>query len=86
MSITVEAKSTPPPPPATKCKVPNVVGKSLDAAKAALKKAHCRTGNVSYASSKKVKKGYVISQSRRVGAVYKINTAINLVVSKGKKR
>ncbi len=87
VSITVEAGFTPaPPPPAKKCKVPNVVGKTLDAARAALKKAHCRTGTVSYASSRKVKKGNVISQSRRAGAVYKLNAAVNLVVSKGKKR
>ena len=88
VSITVSpgATSPPPPPPAKKCKVPNVVGKSLDAAKALIKKAHCKTGTVSYAKSKKVKKGLVISQSRRAGATYKLNTAINLVVSKGKKR
>ena len=66
--------------------MPKVVGKTLAAAKALLKKAHCRAGTVSYAKSKKVKKGLVISQSRPAGRVYKLNTKINLVVSKGKKR
>lgn len=83
VSITVLPRIT---PPAMKCKVPNVVGKSLVAAKAAIKKAHCRTGNVSYARARKVKKGNVISQSRHAGHLYRANTAINLVVSRGKKR
>ncbi len=91
VSITVAPAPavTPPPPPsppANKCKVPKVVGKTLAAAKGAIKKAHCRAGTVSYARSSKVKKGTVISQSRRAGKVYAANTAIKLVVSRGKKR
>jgi beta-lactam-binding protein with PASTA domain len=66
--------------------VPNVVGKTLAAAKAAITRAHCKTGTVSYASSKKIKKGLVISQSRRAGQKIAKNSKINLVVSRGKKR
>jgi hypothetical protein len=90
ISITVDAAVTqppPPPPPAPKkCTVPDVVGKTLDAAKAAIKKAHCTTGNVSYATSRKVKKNVVMSQSRNPGHVYAANAKINLVVSRGKKK
>jgi hypothetical protein len=88
VSITVaEVPFTPPPPtPPKKCKVPNVVGKTLAAAEAAIRKAHCRTGTVSYARSKKIKKGLVISQNHRAGAVLAHNAKINLVVSRGKKR
>jgi len=87
VSITVaQAPFTPPPTTATKCKVPNVVGKTLAAAKAAIARAHCKTGTVSYASSKKIKKGLVISQSRRAGLTVAKNSKINLVISRGKKR
>ena len=84
--VPVVTPPPPPSPPANKCKVPNVVGKTLAAAKGAIKKAHCRAGTVSYASSSKAKKGTVISQSRRAGEVYAPNTAIKLVVSRGNKR
>jgi hypothetical protein len=70
------------PPP---CKVPKVVGKTLDAAKRALKKAHCRTGKVSRAYSNTTKIGHVSSQSRRAGRVLPNNTKVSLVVSRGAK-
>jgi beta-lactam-binding protein with PASTA domain len=37
------------------------------------------------ARSKKVKKGYVMSQSHRPGQKLAVNTKINLAVSRGKK-
>jgi hypothetical protein len=70
--------------PAQTCKVPKVVGKRLAPAKAAIKKRHCRTGKVGRAYSRKVKKGIVVSQSRRAGKVVAANSKINLVVSKGR--
>jgi hypothetical protein len=73
-----------PPGETTKCAVPKVVGKRLGAAKVALKSRHCRTGTVRQAYSKKVKKGIVISQGRRVGQKLPANTKVNLVVSKGR--
>jgi hypothetical protein len=68
----------------TKCAVPKVVGKRLGAAKLALKSRHCRTGTVRQTYSKTVKKGIVISQSRRAGQKLHANTKVNLVVSKGR--
>jgi hypothetical protein len=72
-------------PPET-CKVPNVVGKRLRAAKLAIKHSHCRTGRVGHAYSRKRSKSTVISQSRRPGKTVPANSTINLVVSEGRKR
>jgi hypothetical protein len=66
------------------CLVPKVMGKRLDAAKLAIVRSHCRTGRVSYASSRRVEKGRVISQSRRAGRTLSANTRIGLVVSRGR--
>jgi len=63
-----------------------VVGKHLGVAKSLIKRAHCRTGKVGYAYSRKRTRGFVISQSRRPGQVLPANTKINLVVSRGRKR
>jgi hypothetical protein len=67
------------------CNVPRVKGKLLAAAKSAIKQRHCRTGKVTYAFSKTIKKGRVVSQSRRPGRILPANTKINLVVSRGRK-
>ncbi len=72
--------------PPTRCTVPKVVGKQLAAAKLAIKRSHCRVGSVRYVNSRKIKKGIVISQSRRPGKVLPLNSKINLVVSRGPKR
>ena len=68
------------------CKVPNVVGKRLAAAKRTIAKRHCRTGKVGHAYSRKSKKGIVISQSRRPGRVIPARSKVNLIVSRGRKR
>jgi hypothetical protein len=67
------------------CKVPNVVGKSLAAAKLALKQRHCGAGKVSSAYSKKTKKGKVSAQSKPAGRVLPAGTKVNLVVSRGRR-
>ena len=90
ISITVGPASPPTPTPTPKpkpkkCTVPQVVGKTLDVAKDAIKKAHCSTGKVNYARSRKVKKNVVLAQSHRPGQKLAVNTKINLVVSRGKK-
>jgi hypothetical protein len=72
-------------PVALKCRVPKVVRKGLKAAKATIKRRHCRTGKVRYAYSRTRKKGIVISQSRRPGRVLPAKSKINLVVSRGRK-
>jgi len=76
----------PPVTPAARCKVPNVVGKSLAAAKRALKQRHCRVGRVSYAYSSKRKKGTVSSQSRRPGRALARNAKVDVVLSRGRRR
>ena len=67
------------------CLVPKVIGKRLAAAKLAITRNHCRTGRVSYAASRRVAKGRVISQSRRAGRTLPRNTKIHLVVSRGRR-
>jgi hypothetical protein len=67
------------------CTVPKVIGKTLAAAKPAIKQRHCRTGRVGYAYSRK-KKGVVVSQSRRPGKVLPADSKINLIVSRGRRR
>jgi hypothetical protein len=79
------AIARPPLTPATVCRVPRVVGKSLAVARLALQQRHCRTGKVSYAYSRKSKKGIVTSQSRRAGRALAANAKINLVVSRGRR-
>ena len=67
------------------CKVPNVIGKRLASARLTIGKRHCRTGKVSYAYSRKSKKGIVVSQSRRPGKVLPARSKVNLIVSRGRK-
>jgi LmbE family N-acetylglucosaminyl deacetylase len=83
-SVSGTFKVTSLPVATTICAVPKVVGERLGAAKIALGSRHCRTGTVRQAYSKKVKKGIVISQSRRAGQKLPANTKVNLVVSKGR--
>lgn len=70
------------PPP---CKVPNVRGKKLAAAKARIKRAGCRVGKVTRKPSKKAQKGRVLSQSPRAGAMVPSGAKVKLVVGKGRK-
>jgi hypothetical protein len=65
------------------CSVPKVTGRRLVPAKLAIAQNHCRTGNVSYAHSRRTAKGRVISQSRRPGQTLPANTKIDLVISRG---
>lgn len=68
------------------CQVPKVSGFRLASARLALGKRHCRVGRVSYAFSRKKKRGIVISQSLRPGRVVPANSKVNLVVSRGRRR
>jgi Regulator of chromosome condensation (RCC1) repeat/PASTA domain len=74
------------PPPPARCRVPALVGKRLVSAKRMIARRRCRTGKVSYAYSRKRKKGVVISQSRRPGRVLPARSRINLIVSRGRRR
>jgi eukaryotic-like serine/threonine-protein kinase len=71
---------------APRCVVPNVKGKTVAKAKAALKAKRCAAGKVAQAFSAKVKKGRVIRQSKRPGTRHPRNTKVNLTVSKGARR
>ena len=65
------------------CVVPNVVGKTLRAAKAALERAFCSVGRVKPAASSREPKGHVVSQSPRPHKKLKPRGKVDLVVSKG---
>jgi hypothetical protein len=67
-----------------KCVVPKVVGKTETAAVKALSAAHCALGKVKKASSRKVKKGKVISQGTASGKSLASGSKVSLTVSKGK--
>jgi hypothetical protein len=71
---------------ASKCVVPNVVGKPLRTAKRVIAQRRCRTGRTRYAYSRKTRRGIVIAQSRRPRRLLPANTKIDLVVSRGAKR
>jgi Tol biopolymer transport system component len=73
------------PPPAHRCIVPKVKGKTLAAARRAIKHAHCKAGKVSKAFSKKVRRGRVLSQKPRAGKRLPQGSKVSLVVSKGRK-
>ena len=68
------------------CVVPAVVGKSLAAAKAAIRHSHCRTGRITRARSTRVPKGCVLSQRPAPGRRLANGARVNLVVSRGKRR
>jgi hypothetical protein len=67
------------------CAVPNVKGKSVSAAKRALKAHACKAGRVRHAFSSRVRAGHVISQSPKAGRHLKHNGKVSLTVSKGRK-
>jgi beta-lactam-binding protein with PASTA domain len=73
-------------PAVVRCVVPNVKGKTVPKAKAALKARKCAAGKITGKFSGKVKKGRVIAQSKRPGARLPRNTKVNLTVSKGARK
>jgi serine/threonine-protein kinase len=64
--------------------VPKVKGKTLKAAKRAIRSHHCAVGKVKNAASRTVKKGHVISQKPKPGKRLSRGAKVNLVVSKGR--
>ena len=69
-----------------RCVVPNVKGKTVAKAKAALKAKRCAAGKIKQAFSAKVRKGWVVAQSKRPGARLPRNTKVGLIVSKGARK
>jgi uncharacterized delta-60 repeat protein len=75
-----------PAPPVARCRVPNVRGKTLGAARRSIKRARCAVGNVTRKPSRRMKKGRVISQSPRAGRLLPVRSKVKLVVSRGRAR
>lgn len=73
-------------PAPAQCVVPNVRGKSLRIARRTAARGRCAVGRVTRRFSKRVKKGRVISQSRRPGLRLPVGSRVNLVLSKGRPR
>jgi hypothetical protein len=65
------------------CTVPNVVGKSLAAAKRAIKKAHCTVGRIKHASSSTIARGVVVAEQPAAGTHVDYGTKVAVIVSKG---
>ena len=66
--------------------IPNLKGKTLDEATAALEKLNLKAGDISTAYDEKVDKGKVVRAADfKVGFPVKRGTAVDLVVSKGRK-
>jgi hypothetical protein len=76
-SLTVKAKFVFRP-----CVVPNLVGRTLAAARTAIKRAFCSVGNVKTVASSRAK-GEVLSQKPKHGKRLKPRAKISLVVSNG---
>lgn len=76
------AKVTPP----ARCVVPNVRGKTLRKAKAALRRSHCSLGRVRRVYSRAMRRGRVVTQRPRAGARLARGAKVNLVLSKGRAR
>ena len=72
-----------PTPSVVRCKVPNVKKLTLEKAKTKLRKAHCRLGKVTKKKSR-ARKGRVIAQSPKRGAVRKNGTKVRVVLSRGR--
>ena len=73
-----------PAPP--QCVVPNVRGKTLQIARRTVARGRCTVGRITRKLSKRVKRGRVISQSRRPGLRLPLGSKVNLVISKGRPR
>jgi hypothetical protein len=64
------------------CVVPNVVGKKLTAARAAIVHAHCKVGTLTRKTSSARKRGKVLAQSPRAGRKLRNGAKVNLTVGK----
>jgi beta-lactam-binding protein with PASTA domain len=70
---------------AAPCVVPAVVGKTLVAAKAAIRRSHCHTGRITRARSGTVPRGRVLSQRPAPGRRLANGAEVNLVLSRGRR-
>jgi hypothetical protein len=70
-------------PARVRCIVPRLRLKTVPAARRALNRARCRLGRVSRVRSR-VRRGRIVSQSRRAGRRLPVGTRVNVVVSRGR--
>jgi len=73
------------PPVQRNCKVPNVLGLGLTAAKAGLVKAACTFGRLRRAYSSGFRVGHVMAEAPRRGLVLAPHAPVDLVLSRGPK-
>jgi hypothetical protein len=66
-----------------RCTVPRLRGRTLGAARVLLQRNHCRLGSVSRVYSRRVKRGRIVGQSPRPGAIRASNAWVTVVVSRG---
>ena len=66
------------------CRVPNVIGKTLRAAKARIARANCRLGRVGHRTSARAARGHIVSQRPPAGTNLPNGGKVNLVVSLGR--
>ena len=78
-----QARTTARPPA---CVVPNVKGKTLAAATAAITKAHCTVGRTRKVYSEGVARGRIVAQAPQPGARRPNGAKVDLVVSRGRRR
>jgi hypothetical protein len=74
-----------PKKPKVQCVVPKVKGKSLAAAKRAIKAHSCRVGKIERVFSRAVKNGHVVSQKPHPGRHLRKGSKVNVNVSKGRR-
>lgn len=79
------AAPAPPRQPA-RCHVPSLFGKTLAAAKRALRRAGCTLGRVRRLRSRRVRRGLVLAQTPRPGATLKAAGPVKVVLSSGRRR
>ena len=70
-------------PPAPKCRVPNLHGKTVDASRRILRRRNCRLGQVTRGPSGSVPAGRVASQSPAPGTKRPARTRVDVKVSTG---
>ncbi len=68
------------------CVVPEVTGEALKAAERAVEAGNCRVGKVTHVFSRKVKKGYVISQRPKPHRRLESGAQVALIVSEGTRK
>ena len=71
--------------PVVTCTVPRLRGKTLPAARTALRRAHCTLGKVRRTYSTKVRKGRVISQTPKAGKHLAANAKVAVLLSRGRR-